>query len=229
MAKKIRRPIRKTLLEEFLNVPNILTLIRIIAIPFVCVLMLEDSRVSAFMATGLYGLAAITDMLDGYLARRNNAVTLIGKFLDPLADKLIVLTILLTLLAMGRMPLWIVGLILAREITVTGLRAIASAEGMVIAARPLGKYKTAFQMVALLALLLHYSYIINFAVYVGEFDFHRVGMFFLYVSLFFSIVSAIDYFMGFIREMKRMRAVHDELEVEEEDEDEEEEASATTT
>lgn len=202
-----KKRIRKTLLDEFLNLPNILTLARIVVIPFVCIMIREESRVSTFFATVLYSLAAVTDMADGYLARARKQITLIGKFLDPLADKLIVLSILLTLLSMKRMDLWIVAIILAREITVTGLRAIASSEGMVIAAKPLGKFKTAFQMIALVGLLIHYPYIVNFGFYIGEFDFHRMGMYFLYLSLFFSIFSAVDYFIGFVREMKRIKAL----------------------
>ena len=202
-----KKRIRKTLLDEFLNLPNILTLARIVVIPFVCIMIREESRVSTFFATVLYSLAAVTDMADGYLARARKQITLIGKFLDPLADKLIVLSILLTLLSMKRMDLWIVAIILAREIAVTGLRAIASSEGMVIAAKPLGKFKTAFQMIALVGLLIHYPYIVNFGFYIGEFDFHRMGMYFLYLSLFFSIFSAVDYFIGFVREMKRIKAL----------------------
>lgn len=206
-AERPRRPIRRTLLEEFFNLPNILTLARIVAVPFVCLLVLRDSRVSAFVASIVYTLAAITDMFDGYLARRNHQITLIGKFLDPLADKLVVLSVLLALLYLDRVPLWVVALILAREITITGLRSIASAEGMVIAAKPLGKYKTAFQMIGLVGLLIHYPYVINFVFCLAEMNFHRLGMAVLYLSLFFSLASALDYFIGFVREMKRLRAL----------------------
>jgi len=203
--KKTKGKIKTTLLEEFFNLPNILTLARIVVIPFVCIMMLENSRSTAFLATILYGLAAVTDMVDGYLARSRKQITVIGKFLDPLADKLIVLSILLTLLAMKRIDLWIVAIILAREITITGLRAIASSEGLIIDARSLGKFKTAFQMTALVGLLTHYPYVINFGFYIGEFDFHRMGMYFLYLSLCFSLFSAADYFRGFLVEMKKMR------------------------
>lgn len=202
-----KKKIRTTLLDEFLNLPNILTLARIVVIPFVCVMMLENTRAAAFIATFLYGLAAITDLVDGYLARSRKQITIIGKFLDPLADKLIVLSILLTLLAMKRIDLWIVAIILAREITITGLRAIASSEGLVIDARSLGKFKTAFQMTGLVGLITHYPYIINFGFYINEFNFHVMGMYFLYLSLAFSLFSAADYFRGFIVEMKRMREV----------------------
>ncbi len=200
-----KRTIRRTLADEFFNLPNILTLGRIVVIPFVCLLTLQDTRVTAFVATLIFSVAALTDLVDGYLARLTNKVTLIGKFLDPLADKLFVLSFMLTLLAMKRVPLWLVALILAREITITGLRAIASSEGLVIAARSLGKYKTAFQLVGLVGLLVHYPYQVNFGFYEGMFNFHDMGMFFIYVSLGFAIVSAVDYFNGFIKELKRKR------------------------
>lgn len=223
--KKPRRPIRRTLLDELFNLPNLLTLGRIAAIPFVCLLVVQDTRVTAFAAALLYSLAAMTDMVDGYLARRNKQVTLIGKFLDPLADKLIVLSILLTMLVLDRVPLWVVALILAREITITGLRSIASSEGLVIAAKPLGKYKTAFQMVGLVGLLVHYPYVVNFLVAIAELNFHRLGMAFLYFSLVFSIVSALDYFIGFARELKRTRSSSDEENADESDDADEPETT----
>jgi CDP-diacylglycerol--glycerol-3-phosphate 3-phosphatidyltransferase len=207
MPEKNQAPkrLRRTLLDEFFNLPNILTLGRIVVIPFICFMILQDDHVAAFFATSLYGAAAFTDMIDGYLARKRKQITIIGKFLDPLADKLIVLSIMITMLAMKRIPLWVVGLMLAREITITGLRAIATTEGLVIQARPLGKFKTAFQMIGLVGLLLHYPFIINMGVYIGEFNFHNMGMYFIYLSLVFSITSALDYFGGFFRELKRSR------------------------
>lgn len=200
-----QRRLKRTLLDEVFNLPNILTLGRIVVIPFICLLILQDNHVAAFYATLLYSAAALTDMIDGYLARARKQITVIGKFLDPLADKLIVLSIMLTMLAMKRMPLWVVGIMLAREITITGLRAIATTEGLVIQAKPLGKYKTAFQMIGLVGILLHYPFIINFGFYIGEFNFHNMGMYFIYLSLVFSIASALDYFLGFFRELKRAR------------------------
>jgi len=167
--------------------------------------MMEENRSTAFLAALLYGAAAITDLFDGYLARRSGQVTVIGKFLDPLADKLMVVSILITLLHMKRIDLWIVALILAREFTITGLRAIASTEGMVIQARELGKQKTAFQMVGLAGLLLHFPYLVNFGFAESRIDFHRCGLIFLLISLFFSLASAVDYFIEFFREMRKAR------------------------
>lgn len=186
---------------KLMNLPNILTLARIAAVPVVVVLLLFESRVNCFWATVVFSLAAITDWLDGYLARKWEIVTVLGKFLDPLADKLIVMAALIMLIPLDRVPAWAVFVILAREIVVTGLRSIASSEGIVIDASPLGKYKTIFQMVAIVGLLLHYRYYWFFGI---EFDFlyptfHNVGIFFFYVSLFLTIWSGADYFAKFFK------------------------------
>ena len=187
--------------KKLLNLPNILTLARIAAVPVVVVLMQFESRTNCFWAALFFSLAAITDWLDGYLARKWQVVTVLGKFLDPLADKLIVMAALIMLIPHDRAPAWAVFLILAREIVVTGLRSIASSEGIVIAASSLGKYKTIFQMVALVGLLLHYRYYWFFGVQ-SEFlhpSFHNVGIFFFYVSLILTLWSGYDYLAKFFR------------------------------
>jgi len=192
-----------TLRQELLNLPNILTYARMAVIPLVAWLLYLGDRVSGYGATLLYMAAAATDYLDGYLARSRNQVTTVGKFLDPLADKLLVITILLVLVIQQRVPLWIALVIIAREITITALRALAGSEGIVIAAKPLGKYKTAFQMTALIGLMVHYSYIVHMGFFYTKLNFHRMGMVLLYVSLFFSIVSAADYMAGFFKAHRR--------------------------
>jgi len=186
---------------KLMNLPNILTLARIGAVPVVLVLMLFESKINCFWATVVFSLAAVTDWLDGYLARKWEVVTVLGKFLDPLADKLIVMAALIMLIPHGRAPAWAVFLILAREIVITGLRSIASSEGIVIAASSLGKYKTIFQMVAIVGLLLHYRYYWFFGV---ELDFlypsfHNVGIFFFYVSLVLTLWSGGDYLAKFFK------------------------------
>jgi len=186
---------------KLMNLPNILTLARVGAVPVVVVLMLFESKTTCFWATIVFSLAAITDWLDGYLARKWEIVTVLGKFLDPLADKLIVMAALIMLIPHDRAPAWAVFVILAREIVVTGLRSIASSEGIVIAASPLGKYKTIFQMVAIVGLLLHYRYYWFFGV---EFDFlypsfHNVGIFFFYISLILTIWSGAEYLSKFFK------------------------------
>ncbi|MBN1141369.1 MAG: CDP-diacylglycerol--glycerol-3-phosphate 3-phosphatidyltransferase [Deltaproteobacteria bacterium] len=188
-----------------LNLPNLLTLGRIAAIPVLVVLLLFDSRASGFWAAVIFGLAAITDWLDGYLARKWGVVTVLGKFLDPLADKLIVLAALIMLIPHGRVPAWGVFLILAREISVTGLRSIASSEGIVIAASDLGKFKTIFQMTAIPGLLLHYDYYWFFGVQseLLHVNAHNFGIFFFYVALAMTLWSGFDYIYKFFRLLKR--------------------------
>jgi len=188
-----------------LNLPNMLTLGRIASIPILVVLLLFDTRLSGFLAALVFGVAAITDWLDGYLARKWGIVTVLGKFLDPLADKLIVLAALIMLIPHGRVPAWGVFLILAREITVTGLRSIASSEGIVIAASDLGKFKTIFQMTAIPGLLLHYDYYWFFGVRweLLHVNAHNFGIFFFYVALVVTLWSGFDYVSKFFRLIDR--------------------------
>lgn len=183
------------------NLPNILTMARIAAVPVVLVLLLFESSANCFWAAVVFSVAAITDWLDGYLARKWEIVTVIGKFLDPLADKLIVMVALIMLIPLDRVPAWAVFVILAREMLVTGLRSIASSEGIVIAASPLGKYKTIFQMIAIIALLLHYRYYWLFGWQVDIFfpSMHNVGLFFFYISFILTVWSGGDYLVKFFR------------------------------
>lgn len=188
---------RPSLAKNALSPPNLVTFARVLAIPAVLVTMQSDSPRNAFFAAMIFAAASATDALDGYLARRFNLTSLLGKFLDPLADKLIVLGTLIMLLHLGRVSAWIVFIILSRDIIITGLRTIAMGEGLVIAARELGKQKTAFQMVGVWALLVHYRYVLE--PIAEPVDFHRIGTYLLYISVFFSVVSAIDYFISFGR------------------------------
>ncbi|MDX2481196.1 MAG: CDP-diacylglycerol--glycerol-3-phosphate 3-phosphatidyltransferase [Desulfuromusa sp.] len=186
---------------RLLNLPNILTLSRIAAVPIVVFLLMFESKQSCFWAAVVFTAAAITDWLDGYLARKWGIVTILGKFLDPLADKLIVMAALIMLIPLDRVPAWAVFVILARELIVSGIRSIASSEGIVIAASDLGKYKTIFQMIAIVGLLLHYRYYWFFGV---QFDFlypslHNAGIFIFYISLFLTVWSGGDYFMKFFK------------------------------
>ena len=126
------RPRRKSLATQALQLPNLITYARVLAIPAVLMMMQYDSPRNAFIAAMIFAVASATDALDGYLARRFNQTSLIGKFLDPLADKLIVMGALLMLIHLGRVSPWIALLILSREIIVTGLRTIAAGEGLVI-------------------------------------------------------------------------------------------------
>jgi len=188
-----------------LNLPNLLTLGRIVAIPAVVVLLLFDTRSTSFWAAAIFGVAAITDWLDGWLARRWQVVTVLGKFLDPLADKLIVMAALIMLIPLGRVPAWAVFLVLARELVVTGLRSIASSEGVIIDASALGKYKTIFQMVAIPGLLLHYDYYWLFGLRSELFhvSMHNFGIVYFYVAFFMTIWSGGDYLFKFFKVIAR--------------------------
>jgi CDP-diacylglycerol---glycerol-3-phosphate 3-phosphatidyltransferase len=185
---------RKTLWEDAKNIPNLMTFARVLMIPVVLWLLSRGTPRDCYWAAIVYSLAAITDMLDGWLARRQGLVSVLGKFLDPLADKLIVVSTLVWMLPMGRIPAWAVALLISREITITALRSIASTEGLVIAAGESGKTKTALQMVGIICLIIGYPYEISAGVYdFGRVDLVVVGRLLVYLSLFFSITSAATY------------------------------------
>lgn len=183
------------------NLPNFLTLLRIAAIPVLVAILLSPSKSAGFWAALIFAAASITDWLDGYLARRMEIVTVFGKFLDPIADKLIVMAALIMILPYGRVPAWMVLVILGREIIITGLRGIASTEGIVIPASNLGKFKTIFQIVAILGLLLHYDYHWFFAInnpYL-QVNMHNIGIFYLWIATVITIWSGADYLVKFVR------------------------------
>ncbi|MBK5101335.1 MAG: CDP-diacylglycerol--glycerol-3-phosphate 3-phosphatidyltransferase [Desulfobacteraceae bacterium] len=175
--------------KKISNLPNMLTLFRLACIPVVLLCLNFPGRFGGFLAALFLGLAFITDILDGFFARRYGAVTVVGKFLDPLADKILVSVTMIMLIPLGRIPVWMVIVIIIREIGVTGLRGIAVNEGIVIQASALGKYKTIFQAVALVGLCLHYSYL--------NINFHVVGMTFLWGALIVTLWSGFAYFRQF--------------------------------
>ena len=188
---------RRSLKQELLNVPNLLTLGRILLIPVFLVVLARGGRGSSFVAAWIFIVAGLTDIIDGYLARRFNLITVIGKFLDPIADKLMVMAALVMLQHLGRVPAWVVIVVLAREFVINALRTLAMSEGVVIAAGAGGKLKTSTQIVALVALVIHYTYTIDFFFFEAEVSAHRVGIWLLYISLVPGVLSAIDYFRGF--------------------------------
>jgi CDP-diacylglycerol--glycerol-3-phosphate 3-phosphatidyltransferase len=187
----------RPLQEEITDLPNLITLARIALIPLVLISIDNYSPRLSALSCIVFLIAALSDALDGYLARRLGLVTVVGKFLDPLADKLIVLSTLVMLVNNGRAPAWLVIVLMARELAVTGLRAIASQEGFVIAAGRGGKTKTALQLVGISFLLVHFSYDLLLVDY--TLDFHEVGIYLLYVSLVMSVLSAVEYFRFFAR------------------------------
>lgn len=190
---------------EIMNLPNILTMLRIAAIPLLCVLLLSPEREPGFWAAALFAAASVTDWLDGYLARKMGIVTVFGKFLDPIADKLIVMAALIMILPFDRVPAWMVLVILGREMIITGLRGIASTEGIVIPASNLGKFKTIFQLVAIIGLLLHYDYHWFFGIDhpLLAVNMHNVGMFYLWIATIITIWSGVDYLSKFVRVIAR--------------------------
>lgn len=191
--------------SQSVNLPNLLTLARIACVPVVMWLLFTDSPVMGFWAAVVFSVASITDWLDGYLARKWQLVTVMGKFLDPLADKLIVMAALIMMIPLDRVPAWAVFLIIARETLVTGLRSVASSEGIVISASDLGKYKTILQMVAIIALMLHYDYYWFFGLQWQIFHVHMhvVGSVFFYLSFVLTLWSGADYLYKFYRVLTR--------------------------
>ena len=176
--------------RRIFNLANNLTLFRIIIVPILIVILLySDSKTSSLFAATLFALAAFTDWLDGYIARKKNIITAFGKFLDPLADKILVSITLIMLLSLDRVYAWMVAVIIAREVAVTGLRIAIAREGIIIEASKLAKYKTAFQLLAAEALLIHYTYF--------SINFHNVGMVLLWVALFVTLWSGLIYFFKF--------------------------------
>lgn len=172
-----------------LSTPNLLTLMRIALTPvLVCLLFFPGPAPSA-AAAGVFFVATLSDFFDGYIARSYGSGTTLGKFLDPLADKLVVMAALIMLVAMPRaprVPAWMVVVLVLREIAVTGLRAMAAVEGEVMAAEELGKYKMVLQSIAVQGLLIHYTYF--------HIDFFAAGMFVLWIAMVVSVWSGIDYY-----------------------------------
>jgi CDP-diacylglycerol--glycerol-3-phosphate 3-phosphatidyltransferase len=183
--------------RDLFNAPNAITAIRIAMIPVILAFTYYEGRVNSFIAGGLFAVTGATDFLDGWVARRTGTVTVVGKFLDPLADKLIAMSILVMLVHLGRVPAWLVILILAREFSVTGLRTMAMSEGIVIAAGQEGKYKTIIQIAAISFLLLHYKYRVDFLAFEVDVDANVVGTWLLYLSVAFSLWSAWVYIRDF--------------------------------
>jgi len=173
------------------RLPNYLSCFRILVVPGVVICLLVPGRLTCLLAAILFVLACITDFVDGILARRYGHITTLGKFLDPLADKLLVVSALIMLAGLGRVPAWMVVIIVARELLITGLRAVAIERSRtVMSASWLGKYKVVFQMVAVTGLLLHYPFL--------WFQFHTIGIYFLWAALVLTVWSALDYLYQFM-------------------------------
>jgi CDP-diacylglycerol--glycerol-3-phosphate 3-phosphatidyltransferase len=188
---------RERLRDELLNAPNLMTLARIALIPVFLYLLSYENRRNSFLAAAVYAVCALTDWFDGWLARISNKVTTLGKFLDPLADKVIVVSALVMLVRLGRVPVWVVVVIITREFLISGVRTIAATEGLVIPASQGGKWKTSLQLCGVICLMLHYHYMIDYGFGTVVTDFQTVGSLLLYLSLVPLIASAIDYVRAF--------------------------------
>ena len=168
-----------------MNIPNFLTSIRILLIPIFIAFFIDPSPLRSALAAIVFGIAALTDLLDGYLARRWKQITTLGKLLDPIADKLLVLSALILLVDFQRVASWIVIVIIGREIAMTGLRALASSDGIILSADKTGKYKLFLQVLSILLLIVDYD-----APYI---HFRTVGTVLLWISMILAILSAIQY------------------------------------
>jgi CDP-diacylglycerol--glycerol-3-phosphate 3-phosphatidyltransferase len=172
-----------------MNIPNKITILRIVLVPIFVALMLTRIPYGGSLAAAIFVIAALTDSLDGYLARKWKQVTKLGAILDPLADKLLITAALISLVELGRIPGWIAIVIIGREFAVTGLRVVKAEEGIIIPASKMGKLKTISQVTAVLLIILQklYSPLAPFA----------LGQWFMYIAVIITIVSGIEYFYKF--------------------------------
>lgn len=172
------------------NQANKLTLIRILAVPVIVLFLYFPSKLNCLIAMLVFILAAVTDMFDGIMARKHGIVTSMGKFLDPLADKLLINSVLIMLVGLNWVPAWMVILIIAREIIVTGIRAIAADQGIVVSADNLGKLKTVLQIIAICPLILHFTW--------WGIDPQPIGMILIWIALLLTLISGGNYMYRFL-------------------------------
>ena len=194
--------------EEIINVPNLVSMGRLAMAPFLVLFLYLEKYLNAdggtyfyaIAATAVFCIAAVSDVLDGYLARKTGQVTDIGKFLDPLADKVIVATALILLVNLDRAPAWVALVIILREMLITGLRGMAGTRGTIIAASSLGKSKTVWQDIAIGCLLLHGQLDFGWGIlpnWLAWVTYHQVGTIAMYIAVFFTIYSGYDYIAKF--------------------------------
>jgi CDP-diacylglycerol--glycerol-3-phosphate 3-phosphatidyltransferase len=173
-----------------LNLPNTLTVVRILLVPVVVVALLDETPNGDAIAAAVFALAAVTDTLDGYIARQRDAVTTFGKLMDPIADKLLIAAALIALVSLDRLAAWIAMVIIAREFAVTGLRLVAVEQGVVIQASWLGKVKTILQVAAIICLIAFHPAPLSVDLLV-------------YAAVAATVISGVDYFFGFRRRLTR--------------------------
>ncbi len=179
--------------EEIFSLPNLLSLVRVGSIPILVAMMHYNSPVWSWTAGVVFFVAGLTDLADGWLARRMKKVSVLGQYLDPVADKLLIASLLVALVAEGRAPAWMAIIVICREIAVTGMRALAAIKGFNVPSDMWGKWKTAVQMLALLLLVMHYP--------IAGFDPHYWGMVSLWVAVAITAWSGLGYFIRFQRKL----------------------------
>jgi CDP-diacylglycerol--glycerol-3-phosphate 3-phosphatidyltransferase len=182
--------------ESNVNLPNLLTVGRILLIPIFILILSTPTPNRSIVAAIIFVIAAVTDLLDGYLARRHSQVTQLGRFLDPIADKLLVLSGLILLVQSQRVEAIVAILIISREVAVTGIRAIAALEGIVLSTETTGKYKMTAQVVAIVLLILEDSHLLAWNLHV-----HMIGTLFLYVALLLGLLSGWRYLVQFSKQV----------------------------
>lgn len=180
-----------------MNLPNALTVLRIFLTPVLVVVLLTRTPGGLYVGTGIFGLAVLTDYLDGYFARRRNQVTRLGILLDPIADKMLTAAAFISLVEMDAVPAWMVVIIVGREFAVTGLRNVAAVRGTLIPASSLGKGKMVTQVIAIFLLLLARTHPV----------FRMPGSIALWVAMIVALISGVDYFRRFWRDLLRTAPV----------------------
>ena len=174
------------------HLPNFLTLGRMVLVPPIVMLLLIPDRLASALAALIFLLASLTDFLDGMVARRWGVESSFGRFLDPIADKVLVTSALIMLIGLDRVPAWIVMLIISREVAVSALRALTKSWDTILQPSAAGKLKAVFQFAAFVPLIVHYEYKIVIPI-----NFHAIGMVLLYIALLLTVWSGIDYFLRF--------------------------------
>jgi CDP-diacylglycerol---glycerol-3-phosphate 3-phosphatidyltransferase len=187
----------ETAVKKITNIPNLLSLSRILAVPVFIVLMIDPSPINSLSAGIIFSLASATDWLDGYLARKWGQVTKIGKLLDPIADKILVMSALVVLVEIQPeiVQSWIAIVIIGREFAVTGLRAMAAGDGLILPAENLGKYKVGAQITAILSLLFYQFWAMEWM--------KHLGWIALIVAMILALFSAITYFKQYWTMLKQ--------------------------
>lgn len=177
-----------------INLPTKLTILRILIVPVIIILLADPTPSRSFIAAIIFTAGGITDWLDGYLARTTGSITPLGKLLDPIADKILVISVLFPMVAVGHVPAWVATIMVSREVGVAGVRMMAASDNKIMAAGIAGKWKTGFELTAMVLLMLQWDWKII--------HFQTAGMICLVIAIVFSLVSALDYFNTYYKSIK---------------------------